>query len=222
MKIAVVIPNTTMPEAAMAERKAFLQANGASDLELVLWRNDAGPASIETEAERDEAGLEILRHLQRRGFDGIDAVIPWCAADPGLLALRQVIPLPVVGPLMAACHAASMAGERFSLVMPAGSRKLNRLRVESYGFGHKLASVRQVDTPVLELRADLERTLARLAEEVNAAADEGADSVVLGCMALFGLAPRIGARIPVIDPALAALNMATAMVRMGLANPIRN
>lgn len=222
MKIAVAIPNTTMTEAAMAERQAFLEANAAPDVELVLWRNDRGPASVETEAERDEAGIEILRNLEGRDLSGIDAVIPWCAADPGLLALRQAISVPVVGPLVSACHAASLAGERFALVMPAGSRKLNRLRIESYGFGAKLTSVRQVNTPVLELRADLDRTLERLAEEVRAAGAEGADSVVLGCMALFGLAPRIDARVPVIDPALAALNMATAMVRMGLSNPIRS
>lgn len=222
MKIAIVIPNTTMSEAAMAERRAFLVANAAPDVELVLWRNDGGPASIETEAERDEAGIEILRNLKTRDLADIDAVIPWCAADPGLLALRQSLGVPVVGPLMAACHAASLAGERFGLVMPAGSRKLNRLRIESYGFGDKLTSVRQVDTPVLELRADLDRTLIRLGEEANAAEAEGADCIVLGCMALFGLAPRIATGIPVIDPALAALNMATAMVRLGLSNPVRN
>jgi len=222
MKIAIVIPNTTMTEAAMAERRAFLEANAAPDVELVLWRNDAGPASIETEAERDEAGIEILRNLQSRDLSGIDGIIPWCAADPGILALRQALPIPTAGPLISACYAASLSGERFGLVMPAGSRKLNRLRVESYGFGTKLTSVRQVNTPVLELRANVDAMLERLTVEVNAAEQEGADSVVLGCMALFGLAPRIRANIPVIDPALAALNMVTAMVRMGLANSIRN
>lgn len=222
MKIAIVIPNTNMTDAAMAERRAFLLANAAPDVELVLWRNDRGPASIETEAERDEAGIEILRNLQTRDLAGIDAVIPWCAADPGVLALRQALGVAVVGPLSAACHAASLAGERFGLVMPAGSRKLNRLRIESYGFGDKLTSVRQVDIPVLELRADLDRTLLRLGEEANAAEAEGADSIVLGCMALFGLAPRIVTDIPVIDPALAALTMATAMVRLDFSNPVRN
>ncbi len=222
MKIAIVIPNTTMSPETMAQRQEFLEANAASDVDVVLWRNDIGPASIETEAERDEAGVEILKNLASRDLTDIDAVIPWCAADPGLLALRQALPYPVVGPLAAACHMASMVGERFAMVMPAGSRKLNQMRVEGYGFGPRLTSVRQLDTPVLELRADLERTLDRLAEEVEAAAKDGADSVVLGCMALFGLAPRIRADIPIIDPALAALNMATAVVRMGLNNSIKN
>ena len=222
MKIAVVIPNTTMSATTMALRQTFLEANAAPDVELVLWRNDMGPASIESEAERDQAGIEILRNLASRDLAGIDAVIPWCAADPGLLALRQALPCPVVGPLVSACHMASLVGERFALVMPAGSRKLNRMRIEGYGFGGRLASVRQIDTPVLELRADLDRTLDRLAEEVAAAERDGADSVVLGCMALFGLATQIKASIPVIDPALAALNVATATVRMGLTNSIKN
>ena len=216
MKIAVIIPNSTMPAEAVEQRRHYLQAGAASDTEVVVWRNDAGPASIESEAERDEAGVEIFRHAMRRDLSGIDALIPWCAADPGMDALRQALPIPVVGPLIAACHAASMTGYRFSLVMPAGSPGMMRHRVASYGFGQKLVSVRQVDRPVLELRADIESTKRLFAEQIDAAADDGADAVVLGCMALFGLAQQIDARVPVIDPALSALTTAEAMVRLGL------
>jgi len=140
------------------------------------------------------------------------------AADPGLDALREALPLPVVGPLISACHAASMLGNRFSVVMPAGNPRMTRQRVLGYGFGDKLVSVRQVNRPVLELRANLPDTIARFAAEIEAAVAEGADSVILGCMALFGVAAQIPAAVPVVDPALAALTSAEAMVRMGLNN----
>lgn len=220
MKIAIVIPNVTMTDQAIAERRAFLLANAAPDVELELWRNDVGPESIETEAERDWAGVEIGRTLQAKDLSKVNAVIPWCAADPGVHALRQSFAPPVIGPLMAACQLASLAGERFTLIMPAGSRRMNRQRIHGYGFGDRLVSVRQVNKPVLELRADLDQTLERLSVEAYAAHQEGADSVVLGCMALFGLAPRIDSPIPVICPALAALNVASLMARMGLTNRI--
>ena len=95
---------------------------------------------------------------------------------------------------------------------------MTRQRVLGYGFGDKLVSVRQVNRPVLELRANLPDTIARFAAEIEAAVAEGADSVILGCMALFGVAAQIPAAVPVVDPALAALTSAEAMVRMGLNN----
>ena len=218
MKIAVIIPNATMSPEVQDLRRAFLQSHAAPDCTVQVWRNDAGPASIETEAERDEAGVEILRHALRRDLSDVSALIPWCAADPGLDALREALPLPVVGPLVSACHAASMLGNRFSVVMPAGNPRMTRQRVLGYGFGDKLVSVRQVNRPVLELRANLTDTIARFAAEIEAAVAEGADSVILGCMALFGVAAQIPAAVPVVDPALAALTSAEAMVRMGLSN----
>jgi allantoin racemase len=217
MKIAVVIPNSAMPPEAVERRRLYLQSSASRDTELLFWRNSAGPASIETEAERDEAGVEIFRHAMGRDLSKISALIPWCAADPGLDALRQALPIPVVGPLIAACRAASLSGHRFSLVMPAGSPGMMRHRIASYGFGPKLVSVRQVDRPVLQLRTDIENTKRLFAQQIDAAVDDGADAVILGCMALFGLAQQIRAAVPVIDPALAALTAAESMVRLRLA-----
>lgn len=216
MKIAVIIPNSTMPPEAVEQRRLYLQTGASRDTEVVVWRNDAGPASIETEAERDEAGVEIFRHAQRRDLSDISALIPWCAADPGMDALREALTIPVVGPLLAACHSSSLAGNRFSVVMPRGNPGMMLHRVASYGFGQKIVSVRQVDRPVLELRADMDSTKRLFAEQIDRAADDGADAVVLGCMALFGLAQQIEARVPVIDPAMSALTTAESMVRLGL------
>lgn len=96
---------------------------------------------------------------------------------------------------------------------------MTRHRIESCGFGGKLASVRQVNRPVLELRADLGSTIELFRREILAAAElDGAETVILGCMALFGLAASIPSPVPVVDPARAALSMAESLVRMGLSN----
>lgn len=215
MKIAVIIPNATMPPEAQDLRRAFLQAHAAPDCVVDVRRNVAGPESIETEAERDEAAVEIARHATRLDMSEFSAIIPWCAADPGLDALREALRVPVVGPLIASCHSASMLGQKFSVVIPAGNPKMTRQRIEAYGFGQKLLSVRQVNRPVLALRADLPATIELFRAQIDAAAHEdGADAVILGCMALFGVAAQIPTTVPVIDPALAALTTAEGMVRM--------
>ncbi len=222
MRIAVVVPNATMPDDVLDLRRAFLQANAAPGTEIVVWRNQAGPASIETEAERDEAAVEIVRNLRGRDLSGIDGLIPWCAADPALDSLRQEFSLPVVAPLLAACGLASGIGQRFSVVIPRGDARMTRQRIESYGFGGRLVRVRQVDRAVLELRSNMANTLDLFREQVELAArDDGADAVILGCMALFGVGRDIKASIPVVDAALAALTTCESWIRMGLSNSLK-
>ncbi|EPX80361.1 aspartate/glutamate racemase family protein [Salipiger mucosus] len=218
MKIAFVVPNVGMNPEALDQRRAFLQSHARPDTEILGFRNDDGPAAIESETERDWASVEIARHIARLSQRGdIDAFIPWCAGDPGMIAGREAVCVPVVGPMQAAAHYASTLGFRFSWIIPQGNPRLNRLRVEGYGLGGQLASVLELGTPVLELRNDLPATRAKIAELVALAAErDGADAVVLGCMALFGVAGTLDAPRPVIDPTLAALNMAQSLVAMGL------
>jgi allantoin racemase len=76
---------------------------------------------------------------------------------------------------------------------------------------------------VLELRRDMEATRARLSGLIGEAVrEDGADVVIFGCMALFGVAATLDAPVPVIDPALSALMMAESLVTMGLTHmPVR-
>ncbi|RJG44901.1 MULTISPECIES: aspartate/glutamate racemase family protein [unclassified Mesorhizobium] len=221
MKIAVVVPNSTMPADVLDLRRQFLEANASAGTELAMWRNDLGPESIETEAQRDEAAVEIVRNVRARDLTGIHGIIPWCAADPALDSLRQEVSVPVVGPLMASCGIATNIGRRFTIVIPRGDVPMTRQRVQGYGYGSALVKVRQVDRPVLELRTDMNNTIELLTREVELAAREDqADCVVLGCMALFGVASQLKASIPVIDPALAALTTCESWIRMGISNSV--
>ena len=222
MKVAVIVPNSTMADEAVDQRRRFLLAKASAGTEVVFWRNEAGPASIESEAEREEAGVEILRHARRAGTSDLSALIPWCAADPGLDALREAFLFPVVGPLMAACHAAMLMGGRFSIVTPLASPNMMRRLITSYGFADKLVSIRLVDQPVLQLREDLNATKRRFGEQVDLCAADGADAVILGCMGAFGLAEQLEARLPVVDPAVAAMTLAESMVRLGLGRRLAN
>ena len=124
-------------------------------------------------------------------------------------------------------HVASMLGHSFSVVTV-----LKRLRpqfehqAQIYGVRGKLASVRSVSIPVLELEQDLERTRAALAEEaVRAVEDDGADAIVFGCTGMLGCAEAVrrgllakGYDVPVIDPVPWAITMAAGLVDAGLSH----
>lgn len=219
MKIAVSVPNATLPDAAVAARREYLVSIARPGTEILMRRNPEGPDSIESEHEREWAAVNVARALPVLAAQGADALIPWCANDPGVTACRELSPLPVVGPMMAACHMAAMLGNRFTWLMPLGNPGAVRAQIEGLGLGGRLASIRSIGVPVLELRDDLDRSRALLEEAAAAAAEEdGADACVLGCMALFGVAPTLNAPIPMLDPAACALSLAQDLVEMRLSH----
>ncbi len=220
MKIGVIVPNVGMSAAALDERRRFLSAHARPGTEVVVVKNDQGPVSIESESERDIASCQIVEHMIRISDQGFDAFIPWCGGDPAVTAGRERVRQVVVGPLQSACSYAALLGFRFSIITPASNPRIIRQRVRSMGFSDTLASVRSLNRPVLELRNDLTSTRQLIANAVGKAVeDDGADAVVLACMALFGLPQTLeDLPVPVVDPALAALAMAESLVAMKLAH----
>lgn len=217
MKIAVIVPNSGMTPEALAERASFLHSVARPGTEVALFKNQQGPLSIESEAERDEASYHIVEHIRSLASQGFDAFIPWCAADPGVYAAREVVDVPVVGPLHASCLYAALLGYRFTLIIPRADDRPVIRRVRSLGFADHLGTVRQIDRTVPQLRGDLAATRSLLNAEIEAARSaDGADAIVLGCMGLFGVAATLQAPIPVIDPGHAALAIAENLVAMRL------
>jgi len=92
-----------------------------------------------------------------------------------------------------------------------------------YGLSTKLASVRAINIPVLDLRTDLEATMKALINAgEQAVREDGAHVIVPGCTGLAGLAPRIrsglverGCQVPVLDPPSVALKLAESLVDLG-------
>jgi allantoin racemase len=140
---------------------------------------------------------------------------------------REAVKIPVIGPCQTAMHLAAMLGHKFSVVTV-----LRRLRSQFEntaalcGLSTKLASVRSVDIPVLELEADLDHTKQRLVQEAaHAVEHDGAEAIIFGCTGLMGCAVAVragllarGIDVPVIDPIPAAVSIAAALVRVRLSH----
>lgn len=218
MKIAVIIPNVGMKEAAVRERESYLARIARPGTRIDVHVNTEGPASIESEAERDWASVTILQRMRSLEAAGYDAFVPWCASDPAVQAAREHFSVPVVGPLQASCLIAASLGFRFSVIMPRGNARMMRERVASFGLRERLAGVREIDATVLELRVDLDATRAMIADAMRAAVADGADAAALACMGLFGVAESVKGAIPLVDPARAAIGMAENLVAMGLSH----
>ena len=189
-----------------------------------------GPASIESEYEIAMSVPGTIAKAIEAEREGADAIVIDCMGDPGLRAVREVVSIPVLGPAQTAMHLAAMLGHRFSVVTVLDSvvPMIENL-AKVYGVDEKLASVRVIDIPVLELETEPERLTTELAQASLAAVEQdGAHAIVLGCTGFLGCAEAIAATLrthghvlPVIDPVPATVCMADGMVRAGLAHSKR-
>jgi allantoin racemase len=145
--------------------------------------------------------------------EGADAVILACFGDPGLLALREIAMVPVIGMAEAACREAAFRG-RFAIVTGgAGWGPMLREFVATLGLTDKLAAIRTVAPTGAEIATDPAGSCDLLAGQCRAAArEDGAEVVILGGAGLVGIADRIAAEVPVplIDGLAAAIRSAEA------------
>ncbi len=231
MKVLYILPGslskTPLGPREVERRRSILQRLAAPGTEVDIADVPDGPSSIESAYEEYLSIPGTLVHVQdaaRRGYAG---AIIGCFGDPGLDAARELVEMPVVGPAEASMLLACTLGHRFSVVTVLESvvPSLRHL-AHRVGVSEKVASVRAVDIPVLELAKDRERSVGRMIALGRAAvAEDGADALVLGCMSMgFLEAHRTIAEqtgVPVVNPVYAALKLLEALVSSGLAHSKR-
>jgi allantoin racemase len=221
-RIRVVVPVITE---GFPDARDFSSVAGLGT-EITLTQIGRGPASIESEFDAALAAPDVILKIVEAEREGVDAAVIDCMDDPGLLAAREMVSIPVVGPCQTTMHLASLLGHRFSVVtvMECSTSGFEN-RAKLYGVSDKLASVRWVDIPVLDLSSSENRLLHDLVEEsVKAVESDGAHVVVFGCTGLLGYADAVRQAlerrghvgIPVIDPLPATIRFAEMLVDAGL------
>jgi allantoin racemase len=208
-----------------------LAALGGTRFDITQVGIERGPSSLESEFEESMSVPETLEKIVEAPLDGVGAVVIDCTRDPGLGAARELVSTPVIGPAEATMHLASMLAHRFSVVtVPEKLVPAFENQAKVYGVADKLASVRSVEIPVLELERDPERLLRALVDEpVEAITDDGAHAIVFGCTGMFGYAKRVEDAlgelgyegVPVLDPIPTAVRLAQVVIELGLTHSKR-
>jgi allantoin racemase len=223
LRLHVVVPVT-----GMGARDSAALAAGLGPGVAVTWsRIETGPASIESELDEALAAPDTIAKVLDAARSGAAAVVIDCLGDPGLEAAREVVTIPVLGSGQTSMHVAAMLGYRFSILTVLSRLiRVDEEKAARCGLASRLASVRSVDIPVLELEQDHERLTEALAEQgLRAVRDDGAHVIILGCTGMLGLADSVAAAlaaagapgIPVVDPLPATLQVAAGLARLGLA-----
>jgi len=152
-------------------------------------------------------------------YAGHDAVLIACFGDPGLLALREIAGVPVVGLAQASFVAAARHG-RFAVVTggKAWEPMLARF-ARTHMLDAQLAGIYTVELTGAQIAAAPEQSIDDLCQACQAGIDAGARCVVLGGAALAGMAGMLQARlsVPLLDNV--SIGAASAVAATHLARP---
>lgn len=165
MRILLLNPNTSASVTALVADRVAAVAGDAATFVPVTAR--FGAAYIASRAALAIAGHAALDAFALNG-EGCDAVFIACFGDPGLLALREVSPVPVVGMLEASCLEAQRTAGRYAIVTGGALwRPMLEEIVAGLGLADGLAGIRTVERTGGEIAQDPEGALAGLAAQLQ-------------------------------------------------------
>ncbi|MBT9503997.1 MAG: aspartate/glutamate racemase family protein [Burkholderiaceae bacterium] len=211
-KLLLINPNTSLSVTELL--RSHVQAAVGAQMQVQHVTARFGAPYIADEASYAVAGhatLDAWAAALAADPAQPDAVLIGCFGDPGLLALRESSPAPVAGLAELAFAEAARYG-RFAIVT-GGQRwppMLQRL-AQQLGYAPQLSGIHTVAPTGAQLAADPDAAGALLGDACrDAAAQFGAQAVILGGAGLAGLAARIqpGLAVPVIDSVLAGARWA--------------
>jgi Asp/Glu/hydantoin racemase len=219
MKLLLINPNVTEGVTALIEAEARRAADPGTSFTALTA--PFGVAYIETRFEALIGGYAAAC-LAAEHWRGHDAVVVAAFGDPGLPALREALPVPVVGLTESALATACLLGSRFSIV--AISRRIvgwYRETVAACGLSDRLAGFRFLDAPLRDaagVQADHAAALEALCRQ--AVDEDGADVVIVAGAPLAGLARTIRDRVPVplVDGVSSAVRHAQTLAALGPAH----
>lgn len=215
MKLLLINPNISENLSGLIRAEAERCASPGTVIEVLTA--PFGVAYIETRFEA-LIGAYAAAQLAAEHHERFDAVIVAAFGDPGLAALREVLPCPVTGLTEAALASACLLGHRFSIV--AISQRIRAWygeTVHACGLDGRLASIRGLDEPLADIanvQTNQGERLVRLAE--RCVDEDGADVIVLAGAPLAGLARTLRDRLPVpaVDGVSSAIRHAETLVAL--------
>jgi Asp/Glu/hydantoin racemase len=216
MKLLIVNPNISESVTSLIAQEA--QRAAGPGVTFTTLTAPFGVAYIESRAEAAIGAYATLELLAEH-YPGHDAAIVAAFGDPGLMAAKEILPIPVVGLTEAALMTACMHGGRFSII--SISKRITawyRETVDAYGLLGRLASLRNLEQAFPDIGNVQEDRAEQLLALCDAAVKEdGADVLILAGAPLAGLARKVADRlpVPVVDGVTSAVRQAMTMAAIG-------
>lgn len=218
----IYVPSMTISKFRGAEHfNRYFESLASPGTEVTWEPGERGPETIESIYDEAMALPWMVDKIQNAKQKGFDAVIIYCMMDPGLAAAREASAIPVIGLMQASLTVALSLGRYFSILNPSPYPAAVRDLVTLYGLENHLASIRQLNIPVMDLFEDLLKYKETILKEGRKAVEEdGADVIVMGCGFMSGISEELQAElgVPVLDPTRTAIRFTEMIVGLGLSH----
>lgn len=214
----VINPNSSREMTAHLDR-VLSQIKG-ENTELTVTCPPNGPLAIESSYDEAMCAPGVLELVKKANEEKYDAVILACFSDPALEQAREISDILVTGIEEISLHVAAMLGAKFTVLTMTDKRVPSKVaHVRRFKLEGSLASVRPLGMSVAEIEADEKRACAQILKVAKEAAEQdGAEVIVLGCAGMAGYADivRSDLGMEVIDPSSLALKVTEALVSADL------
>lgn len=210
-RIALLNPNTSLETTQMMLGIARRALPAFCSATLEGRTVPSGESLIVDERALGNAALVVENYGMRIAWEGFNAIIISGFGDPGLMALRERLHIPVTGLAEAGIAEAAAGGRRYAIVTttPELHNSLQNT-AERYGHAGSLVSIRITTGDLMNTMRDLARMTSALMESCRQAIElDGAEAIVIGGGPLASaariIAPQLG--VPVIEPIPAAVRL---------------
>lgn len=217
-RLLVVNGNTTSDLTGSLAEQARVFFDGAAQVHAVTAV--FGPAYIASRVEAAVAAHAVLETVERevaRADAPFDACLLACFGEPGIGAVRECLPVPVVGMAEASIMAAMQRGDRYAIVT-VGQRWPGMLReqIRQLGLDSRCAAIIALPGNALDYVSRSPDSAAEVSRALDAAVAQGADVVIVAGAALAGYLPVLPRRptVPIIDSYRAALAQVLALASL--------
>lgn len=222
MRILVINPNTSESVTELIAKESRRVASPGT--ELTFATAPFGVAYIETRLEALIGGYAAANIAAER-YGEYDGVIIDAFGDPGLLGIKEMLNVPVVGMTEAALASAILLGQRFSII--AISSRIKAWYLETVERSHlitRLASIRSLNDPLRDIGTVQTDHSEQLKELAKAAVEEdGADVIILAGAPLSGLARSLEGQlpVPVVDGVSSAVRHCESLIALNPGIPAK-
>lgn len=221
MKIFIINPDYGVTAEQIEQRCNILQRYVSKDVELYMECLTNNHIEIDSALDAALAAPEIITMAQKAQQCGFDAVVLYCFSDPAIDACRELLSIPVIGAGQAACLQAPLISRQTGLLLANTSRLAEKqLYIEQCGIApSRISAIGGIDESGINIWQQRELALELLVKAgERMLLEHKVQALILGCLSFLGLGQPLSKRlgIPVIDPAIAAVATAEAVVKQGL------
>jgi allantoin racemase len=218
-EVVMVLPFVEQADVVELTRQCY--RNMGTDITGIAQGRD--PLLTYADAEHNAPALvDRIVEGERQGYR---AAIIGCFGDLGLIAARELVSFPVIGPGEATLAVASTLGDRIVLAEPdRDSAYATAKMVRAYGYEGKVAGIFSLDVVGGDDYVDhsdesTERVCQACLEAVRSL---DAHVMVMGCIGFGLIIEQIrrflkenGISIPVVEPGITAIAYAGMLLRVG-------